>query len=567
MRVRRALTGCFALFGLFVFLLLVAAGLVAWLAVRSLVPGAPALPERILLVADLRGSLPDGAVPDPRRLLGGGRPDLTATLEALERAAGDPRVVGLLARVDATSHGLAAAGELRAAVRALAAAGKRTVAHADDLGGLAPGNEGYLLASGFDTLALAPLATVGITGFAAEIPYLGGLLARIGVRAEIVRREEYKTAFESFVAREPSPQQLEQLNALLDDVHGRFLEAVAGARGMDSRRVQTLVDGAPWSAAEALDAGLADRIAGWRELRDALGEELDAEAVPLARYLAALEAEQPEDAATVALVHVSGTLRRGDGPPFEGAFAGPIVEALDAAARDEDIRAVILRIDSPGGDALAAEEVARAVERVREAGKPVVASLVNAGASGAYWVAVAADRILAGADTLTGSIGVIAAKPVLGDLARKLDVEIVRLERGRNSGIWSLFTGFDEAERARAEALVDAIYRRFLDRVAEGRGMDPARVREVARGRVWTGAQALRHGLVDGLGGLVAAKAAVRELLGLPADAPLVLRRLPEPGLATWIAVLRRSLPLPGLTAEPPLPGPLLALAPLPTIR
>ncbi|GBD41748.1 Protease 4 [bacterium HR39] len=266
-------------------------------------------------------------------------------------------------------------------------------------------------------------------------------------------------------------------------------------------------------------------------------------------------------------MHLSGTLRRGDGPPFEGAFAGPIVEALDAAAGDEEVRAVILRIDSPGGDALAAEEIARAVERVRAAGRPVVASLTNAGASGAYWVAVAADRIVAGADTLTGSIGVIAAKRVLGELARKLDVEILRLERGRNAGIWSLFTGFDQAERARAEALIDEVYRRFLERVAEGRKMDPVRVRELAQGRVWTGAQAWERGLVDGLGGLPEAEAAVRELLGLAPDAPLVLRRLPEPGLVTWLAALRRSLPLPGLVAGPPLPGPFLALAPLPAIR
>jgi len=564
-RITRALTGCFALFGLFVFLLLVAVGVLAWFAVRSLVPGAPQLPERILLVADLRGSLPARGLPDPRELFGESRPDLTATLEALERAADDPRVVGLLARVDATSHGLAAAGELRAAVRRIAEAGKRTVAHAEDLGGLAPGNEGYLLASGFDTVAVGPLASLGITGLAVEMPYLGGLLERLGVRAEIVQREEYKTAFENFVAREPSPQQLEQLNALLDDVHGRFVETLAEARAMTPSRVQELVDGAPWSAEEARDLGLVDRIANWPELRGELADELDAEAVPLSRYVAALRAERPEGAVTVALIPISGTLRRGDGPPFEGAFAEPIVKALDAAAQDEEVRAVILRIDSPGGDALAAEEVARAVARVRDAGKPVVASLVNAGASGAYWIAAAADRIVTGADTLTGSIGVIAAKPVLADLAAQLDVRTVRLERGRNAGMWSVLTAFDPAERRRAEALVDTLYGHFLDHVAKGRSMDPARVRQLAKGRVWTGAQAAERGLADVLGGLWEAKAVVRGLLRLAPDAPLRLMVLPKADLAAWIAALRRSLPLVPFSLDPPGPG--LALAPLPEIR
>ena len=565
MRLGRALTGCFALFGLFVFLLLVTVGALAWIAARSVLPTAPELPDRILLVTDLRGSLPERSLPDPRNLLGEGRPDLTATLEALERAAEDPRVVGLLARVDATSHGLAGCGELRAAVREITGAGKRTVAHAEDLGGLAPGNEGYLLASGFDTVAVGPLASLGITGLAVEMPYLGGLLERLGVRAEIVRREEYKTAFESFVAREPSPRQLEQLDALLDDVHGRFVETLAEARSMAPSRVQELVDGAPWTAEEARALGLVDRIAGWRELREELAEELDAKTVPLSRYVAALRRERPEDATAVALIHVSGTVRRGDGPPFEGAFADPIVRALEAAAEDDEVRAVILRIDSPGGDALAAEAVARAVARVREAGKPVVASLVNAGASGAYWIAAGADRIVTGADTLTGSIGVIAAKPVLAGLAAKLDVRVLRLERGRNAGMWSVFSGFDPAERRRAEALVDTLYRRFLDQVAAGRGMDPARVRELARGRVWTGAQAVERGLADAIGGLREAKAAVRELLRLPPDAPLRLEVLPRADLAAWIAALRRSLPLVPFSLEPPGPG--LALAPLPAIR
>ncbi len=560
---RRLLTGCFALFGLFVFLLMVGTAAALWYAARLAVPVGRELPERILLVVDLRGTLADRP-PAATWLPGEERPDLTDTLRLLARARSDARVVGILARVDAGGHGLAVAGELRRAIEALGESGRPTVAVAESLGDFGPGNEGYYLASAFDEIVLGPVGVVGLTGLGIEIPYFGELRERLGVDAEVIRRERYKTAFENLVAAEPSPEQREMLTALLDDVHDRFVAALARGRGIPPGRMRGLAGGGPWTATEAKAAGLVDRIGEFEAAREELARRLDAEPVTLADYAAALE--RPAEAVTVAYVALAGTVRPGDGPLVDGVFAEPVVRALRRAAEEADVRAVVLGIDSPGGSALASERIARAVEAVREAGKPVVAVLRNAGASGAYWIAVAADAVVAGPDSLTGSIGVVAGKPVLAEASRRLGIRWLRLERGDHAGIYSLVRPLDAAERARLEAVVDDLYRRFLERVAAARGMEPARVRRVAGGRVWTGAQALELGLVDRLGGLEEALALLRTRLDLAPDVPIRLRRLPEPDLAEWLALARRLVPLTAALPAP-LPGGLLALAPLPVIR
>ncbi len=561
---RRFFTGCFALFGLLVFLLMVGTGIALWYAARLATPMPTQLPERILLVVDLRGRLQDRALSPPGWLLGRARPNLTDTFGLLARAREDERVVGVLARLDATAHGLAVAAELRRAIAALGESGRRTVAVADTLGELGPGNEGYYLATAFDEVVLGPAGVVGLTGLVVELPYFGELLERLGIGAEIIRRERWKTAFENWVAKEPSREQRQMLEALLDDVYGRFLEALARGRGLDRARMATLVDGGPWSAREALARGLIDRIGDFREERQRLARMLDAEPVTLADYGRGLAPEA--DAVTVAYVSLAGTLQPGDGPLVEGVFAEAVEKALDAAAEDRRVRAVVLGLDSPGGSARAAERIAAAVARVREAGKPVVALILNSGASGAYWVAAVADAVVADADSLTGSIGVIAGKPVVGALAERLGVRWLRLQRGGHAEMFSLVEPFDPEERARLEAIVDELYRRFLTRVAEGRGLAPERVRQVAGGRVWTGAQAQKLGLVDRLGGLGAALELVRQRLDLAPETPLVLRRLPEPDLAEWLAFARRLLPLAASSPRVPASG-LYAIAPLPVIR
>ncbi len=562
---KRFVVGFFAVIGVIALLLvggLTLAGYAAW---RSLVTAAPELPERMLLTIDLRGTLDNAGGPDPVGLLTGeGRPDLDEVLLALEAATGDPRVAGVLARIDATAHGFAAAQELRAAIAGLGAAGKRTLVHAESFGEGGPGNEGYYLASAFEEIWMQPGGLVAITGLSVEMPFVRGLLDRLGVEPEVLRREAYKTVFESFTERAPTAANREMMEAILDDLFATFGEDVATGRGLDPIVLAGLVDGAPFTDEEALTAGLLDRIGYFDEALAAARERTGgAEEVSLEDYAAALE--PAAEAPVVAFVHASGTILSGSIPQTEGIGSETLREALVAALEDEEVEAVLLRLDSPGGSAVASIAIAREIDRLRAAGKPVVVSMVNTAASGGYWIASRADRILASPTTLTGSIGVVSGKPVLVGLWRNLDVNWASLRRGRNAGIWSLNEPYDAEARRRMERIVDDLYARFKATVAEGRGLTPEQVEAVAKGRVWTGRQALERGLVDRLGGLREALSELRSLLGLDTAAPLALVPYPPPeGPLEWLLALRREFGpvlalIRGMAAASEGPGPVTA--------
>ncbi len=564
---RRILVVFLASLGVLFLLLIVLFGALGWWAYRELAVAAPPpLPERIILDVDLRGTLEEEIEPSPLRLLEHApRPDLTGTLEALAAAREDPRVVGLLARIDATSHGLATAQELRQAIARFRAAGKFAVAHAQSFGELGAGNEGYYLASAFEEIALQPSGIVGITGLLIEVPYLRGLLDRLGIAAEVEKRAEYKTVFESFTEYGPTPANREMLESLLDDLYAQLAAGIAEGRRLAPGEASRIIGGGPYTAREALELGLIDRIAHLDEYRDSLRTRTggEAEFVSLLDYLQ--RAGEREQGVRIAYVRASGLIRPGSGNFERGIFADDLADALRDAAEDEKVRAVLLRIDSGGGSATASETIARALAQLRTAGKPVVVSMGNAAASGAYWLVAAADRLLAEPATLTGSIGVVAARPVLAGLWSKLDVNWFALARGRHAGMYAISRGYSAEERARVAALLDDLYGRFLEVVAEGRGLPADKVARIARGRVWTGRQALELGLVDGLGGLEEAKAALRELLDLPADARLELVPFPPPrGPVSWIASRLRRW-----TAARPGPdfawleGPLLLAPPL----
>ncbi len=539
---KRFIVGFFAVIGVIAVMLVVTVGVAGYAVWQSLVVPRPELPERILLTLDLRGTLDNAGGPDPVGLLTGeARPGLDEVLLALDAAAADPRVAGIVARIDATAHGFAAAEELRAAIARLRKAGKRALVHAESFGEGGPGNEGYFVATAFDEIWMQPGGLVAITGLSVEMPFLRGLLDRIGVAPEVLRREAYKTAFESFTERAPTAANREMMEAILDDLFARFREGIGEGRGLDPATVARLVDEAPFTGEEALAAGLLDRIGYYDEMLEAARTAVpEAEEVALGDYAAALA--NGEEAPVVAFVHASGTILPGAIPAAEGIGSETLREALAAALEDEQVTAVLLRLDSPGGSAVASISIARAIDRLRAAGKPVVVSMVNTAASGGYWIASRADRILASPATLTGSIGVISGKPVLAGLWRNLEVDWASLRRGRNAGIWSFNEPYDAAARQRMERVLDDLYARFKATVAEGRGLSPEEVEAAAKGRIWTGRQALERGLVDRLGGLREALAELRSLLGLEAEAALDLVPFPPPGgPLEWLLALRRE--------------------------
>ncbi len=520
----RIVVGLFATIGLVLVLLVggVAAG--GWWLAQRWERHVVVLPPSMVLEVDLRGSL-DDTPPDGLASLGlDNALGLSDVVLALDRAAADPRVKGIVARVDDSSHGLAAAQELRAAVKRLRAGGRFAVAFADSFGELGSGNEGYYLATAFERIRLQPVGLVGLTGLMAEVPFAKSLLDSIGVEAAFERRKEFKTAFDSATEYGLTPANREMLTQLVGSLAAQLVAGIAEGRGLEEARVRALIDQGPFTAEEAVAAGLVDDLAHWDQVRSDLRR--DGALVELDDYAETLE--PPGDGVPVAFVRANGAIARGDG--LVGRIgAEELAEALGDAIDDNRIRAILMRIDSPGGSAVASETIARQVRRATAAGKPVIVAMGNAAASGGYWIAMDATKIVAEPGTLTGSIGVIAGKPVLAGLWEKLGVTWEALPAAANADMWSFNRPYSAVGKARLDRLLDDIYASFKSGVAEGRKLPPEKVEAIARGRVWAGSDALGIGLVDELGGLFEASQATRVALGLAADAPLDLRPFPRP--------------------------------------
>ena len=533
--IRRFIGRFLAVVGFFSLLTLAALGGLVWWGMGQFERRtAVEVADRVVIVADWRGGIAEKArgfsglpgLPFDRQVA------LPDVLLALDRAAKDPRVAGLVVRTDGEGMGLAKAQELHQAVRRFAAAGKTTAVFADSLGELQGGMVGTYLAAAFDHVQLQPLGTVGLTGLSAEQPYLGRLLDDWAVQRQVVQREDYKTALESFTRSTPSPEQQATLARLLDGVFDELVRGIATGRDLAPSTVRAAVDRGPLLGREALELGLIDAIGHepelWQTVQARVGTT---ERMPLQRYARAEPPEAVVPAATLGFVHAVGPIRRGSDDRFgsQAEIAGDSLAAAIDAAREAHVDALLLRISSPGGSAVASETVAGALRRLRIAGIPVVVSMGDVAASGGYWIAMDANRVVASPLTLTGSIGVVAGKPALRTALERLGVDVFVERRGANAGFGSVVDPWDERALARLDDLLDDVYTSFVDGVAQGRGMAPERVRAVAGGQVWTGTEAAANGLVDQLGGFLDALEAAKIAAGVAADDAVVLQRFPAP--------------------------------------
>jgi protease-4 len=488
-------------------------------------PALPGSRPSVLLEIDL--SEPPAA-PDPddpiARLRSRHRPQLRPTLRALHDAARDRHVVGLIARV---GGGLPwpLMQEIRLGVQAFAASGKPTIAWAESFGGPG-GDSGYVLATAFDEIWLQPGGELGLLGVGIEATFLRGALDKIGVEPQLEKRHEYKSAADRLLRTEMSEPDRESLDRLAESIFDGALDMIAGGRHLDRARVRHLADTGPRTAVEAREAGLVDHV-GYRdqvyaEARHRVGA---AQLLYADRWRPARRSRPgARRRGHVALVEVRGAIGSGRsrrGPMGRMAGSDTVGAALRAAARDEHARAVVLRVDSPGGSTVASDAIWREVARVREAGKPVVVSMAGAAASGGYYISCPADVIVALPATLTGSIGVFGGKLVVRELLDRVGLNTGRVTRGDRALMFSARSGFSEAERERLAAMIDAIYDDFVAKVASGRGRSVEEVETIARGRVWTGADALGIGLVDELGGLRDAVRIARARGKLRDDAPV----------------------------------------------
>ncbi|MEV4391659.1 signal peptide peptidase SppA [Nonomuraea sp. NPDC049607] len=535
----------------------------------------------LVLELDLTEGLTEGPPADPvAAVLSMRRTRLSDVLSGLRRAGRDSRVKALVVKLGGNPLGLAMVQELREAVTRFRASGKLTVAYAETFGEFSGGTVPYYLATAFERVYLQPSGDVGLTGVAMEQRFLKGALTKLGVEVEAGQRHEYKTAVNTFTQEHMTEPHRESMTRIVESVAEQLVRGIAEGRRLDPGKVRELIDRGPFTASEAQETGLVDALAYRDEVYDEVRQAAGGEAHLLfvsryARSAAVRKLPHPM-ADSIALVHGHGQIRSGRSgrSPLGGGGAmgsDTISAALRAARRDEHVKAVVFRVDSPGGSYVASDTVWREVTLTRRV-KPVIVSMGDLAASGGYFVSMGADVIVAQPGTLTGSIGVYGGKPVMTDLLQKIGINTELVADGVNAGMFSTARGFSPEQWDRVNAWLDRIYDDFVGKVAQSRGLTRERAHELARGRVWTGADAHANGLVDELGGLEHALGLARERAGLADDAPVrvyprlnPLERLrgPESSEDKSAALARMRLdawgPLARLSAELGLPatGPL----------
>ena len=487
----------------------------------------------LILELDLTDGLPEGPVTDPlSAVMARRKVRLEDVIEGLRRARQDNRVRALVVKVGG-QIGLARMQEVREAVASFRESGKLAVAWAETFGEFTHGNVPYYLATAFDRIYLQPSGSVGLTGIAIEQLFLHDALAKIGVAFQSAKRYEYKSAADNLTERGFTPPAREATERLAVSIAEQISAAIAERRGMSVEDARALLDRGPFLAADALSEGLVDALGYRDEVYADVRKEAGANAVlqyvvryQRAHILAQRARQLPKQRERfVAVIYASGPIKQGRSTrsPLGGGAMGSdtVSAALRSALHDERARAVLLRVNSPGGSAVASDTIWREVVRIRAAGKPVVVSMGDVAASGGYYISMAADIIVAHPGTLTGSIGVILGKPVLTDALERAGITTDSVSVGTGATMFAPTHPFTDEEWQQINTWLDAVYRDFTQKVASGRRMSVDRVNEVARGRVWTGADAARNGLVDELGGLQAAAEIARRRAGLPADAPL----------------------------------------------
>lgn len=492
------------------------------------------LPDRFLMTLHLSGDLAEQPPDDPgARLLRGNPLTVRSVAAALDRAAEDDRVLGLVVRLGGVRMGFGHLQEIRDAVGRFRRSGKPAAAFADTFGAFGPGNGAYYLAAAFEEISMQPSGDVGITGLSARTRFVRGALDKLGIVPRLDSREEYKTFKNVFTETEFTDAHRESLETVMDSLFRQLVAGIAEARGLTPETVRNLMDRAPLSAEEALEAGLLDRLAYWDEVEEGLRERLGRapEMVDLGTYLRRAgrsDADGPE----IALIHAEGGIRRGRSGynPLTGEMtlgAETLAEALRSAADGEDVRGILLRVNSPGGSYIGSDTIWREVVRAENLGKPVVVSMGDVAGSGGYFIAMPAHRIVAQPGTITGSIGVFAGKFITREFWNRLGVTFDELHTSANGDMWSPVKDYDRDQWRRFQEWLDRTYDDFTGKVARGRNLSEERVREIAKGRIWTGEDALALGLVDALGGYDTAMDLLKEAAGIGADAEVTVRRFP----------------------------------------
>ena len=505
------------------------------LLVMAAATSKPSVPGTLVLELDLKEPLPEQVSEDSLAgAFGQGEATVRDVLEALEKGAKDERVKALLVRVGQPGS-MATVQELRDAVKTFRASGKKAIAYTDTFGEISNSTGAYYLATAFDEIYIQPSGDVNLTGLMFETPFARDAFAKLGVQPRIGQRYEYKNAVNTYTEQGFTAPHREAMEKLLGSLYGQIVNGIAEGRKLTPDEVKGLIDRAPLLGQAALDAKLVDGLLYRDEIIEKVKKDAGSSAKLLFvdKYLERVGRPNAEGEHTIALVYGVGGIARGksESNPLSGdqTFGGDSVAlALRKATDDDKVKAIVFRVDSPGGSYVASDTVRREVQRAREKGKPVIVSMATYAASGGYFVSMDADKIVAQPGTITGSIGVFGGKMVTAEFWSKLGINWETLVLGKNADMYGTDQDFSPEQLAKNEAMLDRIYADFTGKAAKGRNVPLEQLQAVARGRVWTGEDAKAHKLVDELGGYPKAMELAKEAAKLPRDAQVRVQVFPR---------------------------------------
>jgi len=486
---------------------------------------APTVAKNSVLSLRVAGTLPDYVPDDPfRKFFGGPDQSLSSLILQFKKAKVDDRIKMIVLDINMSAVGWGKAEEIREAIADFRSSGKPVYAYMEI--GM---NKEYYIATACDKIYVAPPGELFINGLAADVMFFRGSLDKLGIYPDMYQIGKYKSAGDMVTQKQMTDAHREYVNSLLDDLFNRYVETIAKARGRSADEVRALIDNAPYSAAKAKEAGLIDNVAYRDELEKELKAKLgykETETLPIVRSSSYREIEAQslglDKGEKIAVIYATGDIGSGqsDNSPSGSQSVGSdtLAKALNDARDDKTIKAIVIRVDSPGGSGLASDIIWHAVVSAKEK-KPVVISMGDVAASGGYYIAAGASKIVAQPSTITGSIGVVAGKPVMRGFYDWLGISNEYVLRGKNSGMFRETEKFSPDERAKFEEWIKTTYYEdFVPKVAKGRNKDAAYIDSIAQGRVWTGSQGKERGLVDEFGGLDRAVEVAKELANIPKD-------------------------------------------------
>jgi protease IV len=529
---RKAVLIIGGIFAVLIFVVL--AGVLAiWMAFRT---PEPTVRDNSVLVLRVAGSLPDYTPDDPfKKIFGGPDQSLTGLVMQFKKAKVDKRIKAILLDVNMSGVGWGKAEEIRDAITDFRSSGKPVYAYIEF--GL---NKEYYIATAADKIVVPPPGELFINGLAADVMFFRGSLDKLGIYPDIYQIGKYKSAGDMFTQKQMTEAHRQYVNELLDDLYGRYKTAIAQARHKTPEEVSALIDNAPYDADQAKAAGLIDEALYRDEVETMLKKQLgQKESEPLVAVRGydyrdvSPESLGLNKGERIAVIYASGEIGSGssqNSPSGDQSIGSDtLAKALNDAAADKTIKAIVLRVDSPGGSGLASDIIWRAVETANQK-KPVVVSMSDVAASGGYYISASAAKIIAQPSTITGSIGVVAGKPVMRGFYDWLGISNEYVLRGKTAGMFRETEKFSDEERVKFEEWIkNTYYNDFVPKVAKGRGKDAQYIDSVAQGRVWTGAQAKDKGLVDEFGGLDRAIEVAKQLAKIPADKGVERVILPYP--------------------------------------